>query len=204
MVLYLNLNLNFINFVEEIPKLTVTLYVLWRLFPILSSITRSFSLIKTNQYSFENFKKFLQFFSLNILVKNKDKKKFIFKKYLVFNNVSFKYQRLKKEFNFDFSVQKGKKIHIKGVSGSGKSTFFNLAAGLTLMKSGSIQVDGDNIHDNLNSYWNIIGYVSQKPYLIKDTVAWNITLKNSLTKNEKLKLKKIYNICGLSKSRSKL
>ena len=67
------------------------------------------------------------------------------------------------------------------------------------MKSGSIQVDGDNIHDNLNSYWNIIGYVSQKPYLIKDTVAWNITLKNSLTKNEKLKLKKIYNICGLSK-----
>ena len=58
------------------------------------------------------------------------------------------------------------------------------------MKSGSIQVDGDNIHDNLNSYWNIIGYVSQKPYLIKDTVAWNITLKNSLTKNEKLKLKK--------------
>ena len=38
-----------------------------------------------------------------------------------------------------------------------------------------------------------------KPYLIKDTVAWNITLKNSLTKNEKMKLKKIYNICGLSK-----
>lgn len=199
LVLYLNLNISYLNIVESIPKLTVTLYIIWRLFPILTSIFRSFSTIKANQYSYENFKKLSKFFSFNVLEKKFSNKKMDFRNNLSFKNIKFKYKNLKKEFSFNFVVKKGKKIHIKGKSGSGKSTFFNIAAGLTLSNKGSILIDNKNIHDNLNSYWNIIGYVSQKPYLIKNTVAWNITLKTLLTKKDKIKLQKIYIICELSK-----
>ena len=65
-------------------------------------------------------------------------------------------------------------IVIMGVSGSGKSTLVNLIIGLFKPKKGSIKVDGQNIHNNLRSWQNKIGYVPQNIFLTDDTIKKNI------------------------------
>jgi ABC-type multidrug transport system fused ATPase/permease subunit len=199
LILYINLIVGPSNLIETIPSLTITIYILWRLFPMITSVAKSISEIKMNQYSFENFKRLTEFLSLNLLSTNITNKKIIFKNNILFKKIKFQYNNDKNKFLFDFEVKKGQIILIDGVSGSGKSTFYNLASGLISPNSGEILIDGVNINTNLKSYWNLIGYVSQKPYLIKNSVAWNITLKKTLSKHDENKLKKIYNICELSK-----
>ena len=198
-IFYINSNILTLNVVEVIPSLTVSLYILWRLLPMINLVAKSVSQIKMNQYSFENFKKITNFLEINLLDSKSINQKISFKKNISFNKVKFKYKKNKNNFYFNFKIKKGQRVLIKGVSGSGKSTFFNLASGLMSPNSGSILIDGKNINLNLDSYWKQIGYISQKPYLIKNSVSWNITLKNSLTRSENNRLKKIYKICELSK-----
>ena len=71
---------------------------------------------------------------------------------------------------------------IKGNSGIGKTTFFNILSGLIKPKKGTVTIDNSNIHENINGYWKILGYVPQNSYLMHGTLAWNITYKKNYTK----------------------
>ena len=59
-------------------------------------------------------------------------------------------------------------------SGEGKSTLINLILGLLKPNRGNILVDDVNIFENLKSWQNKIGYISQDVYLIDDTIKKNI------------------------------
>ena len=80
------------------------------------------------------------------------------------------------------SIEDGEFVAIIGSSGSGKSTFINLCAGLDMPNSGSIRIQGQDITqmkpDQLCAFWGkYIGFVFQScrlvPYL---TALENITL----------------------------
>ena len=66
-IFYINSNILTLNVVEVIPSLTVSLYILWRLLPMINLVAKSVSQIKMNQYSFENFKKITNFLKINLL-----------------------------------------------------------------------------------------------------------------------------------------
>ncbi len=59
------------------------------------------------------------------------------------DKVAFSYDDMK--FNFDFEVDCGDFLAIKGASGSGKSTLLNLIAGFLTPESGEISFDGKRI-----------------------------------------------------------
>ena len=120
-----------------------------------------------------------------------------------FKKISFSYKDHEKEKlifkNLDFCIFPGDKIGISGESGSGKTTFLNLLCGLLQPDIGSIQInDKEFSKNNFFKFSNILGYVSQNPILIDNTISANITLsdKNN-TNNEKLQIVK--NITGLDK-----
>ncbi|NLF94682.1 MAG: ABC transporter ATP-binding protein, partial [Oligosphaeraceae bacterium] len=73
-------------------------------------------------------------------------------------------------------IPRGEYLSILGPSGSGKSTFFNLIGGLDMPTSGSVSVDGCNLHE-LNQRqlaWmrcHKMGYIFQSFNLIQTMTA---------------------------------
>ena len=79
--------------------------------------------------------------------------------------------------SINFSLKTGEMLGLVGLSGAGKSTLVNILTGLLTPANGSIFVDGVALtRDNLRSWLNKIGYVSQSPYLLDATLAENIAL----------------------------
>lgn len=103
-----------------------------------------------------------------------------------FKNVWFAYQEdnwvLK---NISFTINSGQTIALVGATGSGKSTIINLINRSYEINKGEILIDDIPIQQyELGSLRQNIGMVLQDVFLFSDTIKNNITLNNSLIKEE--------------------
>jgi ATP-binding cassette subfamily B protein len=95
-----------------------------------------------------------------------------------FDKASFCYNKktpVLREVSLD--IRRGEKIGIIGETGSGKSTFIDLLMGLLEPDSGSIQIDGRNLHScsELLHNWQLsISHVPQNIYLSDKSILENI------------------------------
>lgn len=79
--------------------------------------------------------------------------------------------------DLDLTIRKGEKIGIRGTSGAGKTTLFNLLLGFFTPTEGEITIDGQKLDRTLSRRWQTsIGYVSQSVYIEDSTIASNIAL----------------------------
>ena len=79
--------------------------------------------------------------------------------------------------DIDLTIRKGEKIGIRGTSGAGKTTLFNLLLGFLTPTEGEITIDGKKLDHTLSRRWQTsIGYVSQSVYIEDSTIASNIAL----------------------------
>ncbi|MCL2097279.1 MAG: ABC transporter ATP-binding protein/permease [Bacteroidales bacterium] len=77
--------------------------------------------------------------------------------------------------NLSFHVRKGERIGIKGASGIGKSTLFNLLLGLYAPQSGGILIDGKRLDAANSASWQaLVGYVPQEVFVMHGTLAENV------------------------------
>lgn len=96
---------------------------------------------------------------------------------IVFDKVSFKYDRDYEEILTDisFHIPKGHNVALVGPSGAGKTTICNLIPRFYNISSGEIRIDGHNIEEfKLKSLRSNIGIVQQDVYLFSGTVFENI------------------------------
>lgn len=99
---------------------------------------------------------------------------------LEFKNVNFSYQAgfpvLK---NISFKIEPGKKIAIIGPSGAGKSTICSLALRLFQPDSGTIKIDGTDVHKlNMTSVLEQTGVILQETFLFGGSIRENIRYGN--------------------------
>lgn len=96
-------------------------------------------------------------------------------------DVSFAYPDGEKVLSgFSLTVHKGEYAGIRGVSGVGKSTLFNLLLGFLAPDSGQVLVDGVPLGpDNRAAWQRKVGYVPQQVYIFNGTLADNIALGDS-------------------------
>ena len=94
---------------------------------------------------------------------------------LEIKNISKSYSRQGKDFfavkDVNLNISDGDFIHIIGRSGSGKSTFLNIVAGLLSVDKGSLSLDGTNymeLSDEEKSEFRNknIGFIPQSPALL--------------------------------------
>ena len=92
------------------------------------------------------------------------------------DRLSFRYPDVTEDtlHNISLTIKCGQKIGLVGPSGSGKSTLINILLGLLEPKTGTVRSDDIDIHTNLSSWQNKIGYVPQQIYLSDDTLRRNI------------------------------
>lgn len=75
------------------------------------------------------------------------------------------------------SIRKGERLGIRGESGAGKTTLFNLLLGFYSPTSGRITIDGIPLDAATRRQWqNSVGYVSQTVFLTDSTFAANVAL----------------------------
>ena len=169
-----------------------------KLLPSISNIIKSLQLVRYNFSSVNVIYNELK--NIKIIPKNLKKNLRVMKFLKIeFNNVSFLYEGQKKNVikNLSLKIKINDKIGIMGKSGSGKTTFLNLLAGLLSPISGVIKVN-DLITDFGSSEWKRkIGYAHQNTFLADDTVLFNITFKNKIKKNEYSRLLKVLKVTEL-------
>ena len=90
---------------------------------------------------------------------------------LSIKNLSFNYPNNKILHDINIYVDKGEVVSILGGSGVGKTTLFNIIAGINPLQSGEISIKGNT------DYKGRVSYMLQKDLLLEHkTIIQNITL----------------------------
>jgi subfamily B ATP-binding cassette protein MsbA len=110
-------------------------------------------------------------------------------------NVSFYYGNKIILDNISFTIKKGEKIGIVGLSGAGKTTLIEILSGLLKPSLGRVLIDGIDLWDyDIESYRSKISFVPQEPFLFEGTIYENLTFSKNISLEE---VKKACNLANI-------
>ena len=148
-----------------------------RLIPSVRNVLTQWSLVRYNRYTIDEL---LKAEVTNISTEiNQCGERMIFESSIDLSDVSFKFDDASEPIlsNLSLTIARGEYVGIRGASGVGKTTLFNLLLGLYRPTSGVISIDGIELtSENIRKWQNSIGYVSQNVFIADSTLAENIAL----------------------------
>lgn len=157
-----------------------------RLIPSMRNILASWSSIRLNAYSIDTM---AEATNEPAEVTASSNKRLSLRERVVVDNLSFSFEDSTTPTieGLSMEIRKGERVGIRGASGVGKTTLFNLLLGLYRPTSGRILIDGVELDDNNRREWqNAIGYVSQHVFIADMTLAENIALGSDNIDMERL------------------
>lgn len=148
-----------------------------RLLPSIRSIMAAWTALRYNRYTID----IIRDADINktSTVEDTADNRFEFRDSIEIDDLSFRFADSDKDtlHGLSFEIRKGEKIGIKGRSGAGKTTLFNLLLGFYHPTGGGIRIDGELLSESNRRKWqNTIGYVSQSVFLTDNTILANIAL----------------------------
>ena len=122
-----------------------------------------------------------------------------FKSSIIFENVSFSFDKKKKILdNISFELKKGEILGIFGKSGVGKSTLIKLLMGIIRPSKGNIIIDSSNLNTfRFSSLNSIFGYVEQNVRIFSAKLYENIIVSEKIPNNKLDWYNKVIKICQL-------
>jgi ABC-type bacteriocin/lantibiotic exporter with double-glycine peptidase domain len=119
-------------------------------------------------------------------------KEFVFKKKIIFKNLSFSYNQKNVFKKLNLEIEKNSMIGIYGANGVGKSTLMDILFGFIRPKDGNVLVDNQDIQKNILGWQKIISYIPQKIYLTDNSILENIVF-NDFCSNNNICINKLEN-----------
>jgi len=191
----------------QITGLTALLAVTaWRTLPALNRVVSSFTNIGTALPYLEIVLGYLTECS-PLLSDNstaplrvEDQAGLVFNDAIHFDTVGFSYDGgctpVLKELSF--VIKKGEMVGVLGSSGAGKSTVVDLLTGLLKPEQGEIVIDGCVLDKVLLPRWlQIIGYVSQFPYIVDGTIAENVAFGVPIDQVDRTRVEKCCQLAAM-------
>lgn len=172
----------------------------YKIIPSVNRITNSFVEYKRNSFAAETISETLSS-APKCSFSNNDEYRLPFQKEIIMDGISFSYEESGKEILKDFSlrIRKGEKIGIRGYSGVGKTTMFNILCGFFEPQAGRIIIDGTELTPEKRRGWqNDLAYVSQDVFIPDITIAENIAFGNDRENIDASRLEKAIHAASLT------
>lgn len=148
-----------------------------RLMPSVRSILASWTSIRYNRYTIDILKDAPYATDPDLL--REERRTLPFDEQIAVEHLSFRFDDDRRMLfdDLSFTIRKGECLGIRGESGAGKTTLFNLLLGLYTPTSGTIRIDHTPLVAQNRRLWQRrIGYVSQNLFLADTTFAGNVAL----------------------------
>jgi len=161
-----------------LPILSIYAIAGVKLLPALQQIYSSITTIRGNLSAYESIREDLVNIKTDDAQKNEPSKQ-VWSKYneISLKNITFNYPD-KKNFSLEkisITIKPNTTVGFVGISGSGKSTLIDIIIGLIQPHQGEITIDGiPLVKQNLRTWQNKIGIVSQTIFLTEGTIAENV------------------------------
>lgn len=168
-----------------------------RLVPSIRGIMSSWSSIRYNLYTIDTIRDATE---QNPTSPTCEVERLNFNNTIELKNVSFKFEDASDSTinNLSLTIKRGEHIGIKGTSGVGKTTLFNLILGLYRPTSGAIYIDGVELSEsNIRKWQNSVGYVSQSVFISEGTIAENIAFGCSKDNIDYERINKVITLADL-------
>lgn len=163
-----------------------------RLMPSVRNIMYGWSSIRYNLYTIDVLRE-AAIDEEDILYDTSDER-FRFTRSIEVSHVSFRFDDADTDTLHDLSltIGKGERVGIRGESGVGKTTLFNLLLGFYSPTGGTITIDGEKLTAaNRRKWQNTIGYVSQNVFIADSTIAANIALADDPESIDRQRLERV-------------
>ncbi len=165
-----------------IPQLSAFVVAAVRLLPSANRISTSVNQLPYYEGALDNLittmasEKEAEVIAENQVSNSATLQRIIFDHDLVFNEVTFTYPDGMSPVldHANMQILPGQSIGVVGTSGAGKTTAIDIMLGLLMPQSGQILVDGVDIHDNINGWRKLLGYIPQSIFLMDDTIRENV------------------------------
>ena len=165
-----------ISFMNLIPLLGFYALAGFRIIPSINRLIGALQSLKFGEAIIDTINKEFKRNEKNISGTHSNSLLFSFENDITIKGVAFRYQPnlpyIFKDLNL--KIKKGEAVGICGETGSGKSSLLNLILGFLYPTSGSIKIDGHDIHQNKAALKHILGYVPQDVFLLDDSIANNV------------------------------
>lgn len=172
-----------------------------RILPAVKGMVASYTSIKNNKYASDIILEGINY-SDNEELDNTTSSVPCFQELQV-NNLHFSYPGGDEIFRgLSFKIQKGERVGIKGYSGIGKTTLFNILTGLIKVSDNEVvALSTESKKIDLPEWQRIIGYVPQEVTILNASIAENIAIsidfeiqrETEITLREIIEKNKIYN-----------
>ena len=168
-----------------LPVLGALAFGVQKLLPLVQQTFHALSSLKAGSVSLDDILEIINSRARNL---NKELGVLEFKEQVELRNISFKYLKDDSKVVFEkinLTVNKGDRIGIVGVTGSGKSTLVDLISGLLSPSSGSIIVDKNSLtHESQLAWQKNIAYVHQSTYILNGTILENLSFLDQTTDSD--------------------
>lgn len=172
------------SFQDLLPFLALFTVSLLRMLPSVNRIILALQSLKFGIPAIEEVNKILSSYKQEPKFNEKYNKKIIFSEKIDIKDLSFSYNSNKLIKIKKLVIPKKKITIILGKNGSGKTTLVNILTGLIKPPKGSVFVDSLDLSQNISEWQNMISYVPQDAFLIKEKIQTNISLENESDFNQ--------------------
>ena len=175
-------------FVDSAATILTFLLIFTRTLTPISSLNASFVAIKANMPYFKVTEDFLSELDQH-KIDDGDINIDELKNSIQFKNVFFSYNQENNNVlnDISFSIPVGAKVGIVGLSGSGKSSLIDLLLKHYKPSSGEICIDGIDLNKiKSNSWYDVIGVVSQDPFFFDGSINYNISFSHDVKDTDKI------------------
>lgn len=166
-----------LDLTKVIAELSAVSMAAMRMLPSMNRINSNLNAVSYYSPSLDRVSnEFVQYLKSSDTYKFTDVERLQFTDEIILQDISYRYPQGERDVlkELNFTIKKGNKLGVIGVSGGGKTTLVDILLGYLKPQAGNVLVDGVDISTNRKGWMLNIGYIPQMIFMLNGSIRENI------------------------------